>query len=344
MTGSGGRETTRAGLVIRDLVARTLLALAPVVACPPADAAAAEVTVVLDDLVAPGDLAVTPNGQTGLCLDRRTGGIVAFDPREPGRRRVAVAAPAAGQPRASGIGCIDTTTVVAACRGATGISLRTWRLAPDRAGDPAAPLQELALPELTGDDGVPIAVSPTRDWLAVVAARPPGGILRGPIAGVRLGRLSDRGCPRSPPADLPVALAVNAADQFVVIERPPGPAATDRLACHEGIAGRRLLALDTGLRGIRDVAVAPGDGGIFVAVGPQESATRPAGLWRLDAAIRSDRQVVQAVCVAPLDAIQALVCPTDTAILVSQAPAGAPRGRVLRIDLPRSPVPGGPAP
>ena len=286
----------------------------------------AEPATTLVDL-AVSDLAAPANGQVVYAIDERQRTIVAFEPHATVRQRLAVAAAPESGPRPVAVACIDTTTLVAVCVAGESWSLRSWRLKPDAPADPAQPLQTLGLgsaPVSTGD--VHVAVNGSRTWLAVIGLPEPlPPVLRGPIAGNRVGKCSDRGCPRLDAAERPVALAITAADELVLVCRP-GPEAQERLSFHD-LAGRRLLHLDLELPAVHDMAFNRGDGTLLAVGGTPDSPTHPEGVWRLDAAIRDGRQVVSAVRIAECPSPRAVLCPTEKTIVVASGQGG---GRVLR--------------
>ena len=151
-------------------------------------AAEPALTPLVDDVPALTSLATPANGQTVYCLDGESAAVIALDPRAPDKRRTALAASGAG-PRPQAIACLDSSTLAALCAEGHAWSLRTWRVQPDRAADPAAPLQAVPL----GTANEPTTTAPWlvvgrgREWLAVVglpAPLPP--VLRLPIAATSL--------------------------------------------------------------------------------------------------------------------------------------------------------------
>jgi len=287
-----------------------------------------------DTEFAASDLACPANGQTLYCLDPRTGAVVAVDPHAAAKRRTAIGpAPAAG-PRPLAIACIDTNTLAAVCRGGDAWSLRTWRLQPDAAVEFSAPLQEMALGAAAESAFPPrLLVGPSRDWLLVAglpAPLPP--LLRGPIAGTRIGKVTDRSCPPLAEQARVAAVAANRLDETVLFTaRGDRPA---RLSFHD-LSGRTLLDLDSMLPAIRDAACSPADGTLWV-IGGDGSADRPVGLWRLDAALDGGRQIVRPVCSARLGDPQAVACISNTAVVVAHGGSGR---TLVRLDLiPRQPA------
>lgn len=282
------------------------------------------------DLPAAGDLSAPANGQTLYALDEATGSVVAIDPFEPTKRWTAVAAaPQGSTPTA--IGSIDTGTVALVSRGPRGWSLRCHRVQPGVTANADEPTQTVAFgggpaADAPGPQAAPpaarpaIAVSPSRDWLAVAGLpAPAAAVLRAPIAGARVGGISTRSCPQVPPGCLPTAVAVSAADEFVLFARDPdaGDAAGVFVSFHHPPHPRRLLHLDMGLPRVHDAAFCRADGTLWVVGGVPGSAATPEGLWRVDAVLRNGRQDVRAVCVAPLDGAMALACLSDRAIAVT---------------------------
>lgn len=287
-----------------------------------------------DTEFAASDLACPANGQTLYCLDPRTGAVVAVDPHAAAKRRTAIGpAPAAG-PRPLAIACIDTNTLAAVCRGGDAWSLRTWRLQPDAAVEFSAPLQEMALGAAAESAFPPrLLVGPSRDWLLVAglpAPLPP--LLCGPIAGTRIGKVTDRSCPPLAEQARVAAVAANRLDETVLFTaRGDRPA---RLSFHD-LSGRTLLDLDSMLPAIRDAACSPADGTLWV-IGGDGSADRPVGLWRLDAALDGGRQIVRPVCSARLGDPQAVACISNTAVVVAHGGSGR---TLVRLDLiPRQPA------
>jgi hypothetical protein len=294
------------------------------------------------DVPTAGDLSAPANGQTLYVLDESTGGVVAVDPFEPTKRWTAVAA-AAEATTITAIGSIDTGTLALVCRGPRGWSLRCQRVQPgvtataDEAtqtvafgGVPAAdaPGQQAAVPAAHPA----IAVSPSRDWLVVAGLpSPAAAVLRAPIAGARVGTISTRSCPQLPAGSLPTAVAVSAADEFVLFGRDPdaGDVAGVFVSFHHPPHPHRLLHLDTGLPRVHDAAFCRADGTLWVVGGVPGSTATPEGLWRVDAVLRHGRQDVRAVCVAPLDGAVALACLSDRAIAVTH---GRPSRVVSLID------------
>lgn len=317
--------------------------LATVCPTPAAGGAPADPVVVLEAGAAGsapgvGRLAATGNGQVLACIAGPAHAIVAVDPHGGSPGREIVAAPAAGAALPVALAFIDTTVLAAVCRTGDEWSLRTWRLRPDGPADPADPLQAMILGTAGGSgEDVRLAVSRSRDWIVVTGLPAPlGPVLRGAIAGVRIGPVSGRRCPAVQPGSRPVAITVGPLDELVLFERRPAgssPAedaapAGDVVSFHDP-TGVCLLRLDTGLTGIRDAAYAPGGASLWVVAGgpPDEGGPRDErGLWRLDATLRSDRQAIAAVPVDQVPGALAVACPTEKAVLVTQA-----RGQGLRV-------------
>jgi hypothetical protein len=336
-------QARRAAALAASVVVLALTSTAGAVV--PADPA-----VVLDAGVAgtaegAGRLAATANGQVLACIAGPAHAIIAVDPSQAGPGREIVSPPGAGAPLPLALAFIDTTVLAAVCRAEDDWSLRTWRLRPDGPVDPADSLQTTSLGTAGGSgDAVRLAVSRTRDWLVVTGLPTPlEPVLRAAIAGVRVGPVSSRHCPDVRPGSRPVAVTVGPLDELVLFERRSvAPAAGEPTASRAGVAepggdvvsfydptGTCLLRLDTGLTGIHDAAFAPGSAGLWVtAAGPTEhdGQSEQRGLWRLDATLRSDRQTIAAVPIGPLPGAVAVACPTEKAILVTQA-----RERALRV-------------
>lgn len=315
------------------------------------------------DRPAAGDLAAPANGQTLYILDESSGDILAIDPFEPTKRWIAVAASegkvAAGDPLA--IGCIDTSMLAVLTRAAAGWSIQTHRLQAGKAADPGSPAQSVAIGRPPGSGVTPapasatgrpagedrpcLAVSPSRDWLAVCGLPAPlPAVLRAPIAGARIGAVSARACPILPAEVLPSAATISTAGEVVLFAPDRGSRAPAGICVSFYLPPdpRRLLHLDTSLTTIRDAAFCRADGtlwvvGAGVAVagsrGDTGSDGSPAaaleGLWRIDAVMRNERQSAEAVCIARLDGARAVTCLSERAIIVTH---GRDRRTVSRID------------
>lgn len=263
------------------------------------------------------DLAAAVNGQVIYALDEQQRTIVAIEPLSEPRQRIAVAATAEDSPRPVAIACIETNTLVAVCLAGESWSLRTWRVKPDSPANPAEPLQTMALGDAPGSsDGVRIAVNASRDWLAVTGLPAPlAPVLRAAIAGIRIGKCTDRGCPHLEPDERPTAMAISPADELVLVSRP-ATSEPARLSFHD-LTGRRLLHLDIDLPAIRDLAFSRSDGALWAVGGTSGSPTQPEGLWRLDAAFQDGHQVVTAVRVFDCTSPRAVVCPSDKGAIVA---------------------------
>jgi hypothetical protein len=276
-------------------------------------------------------VAATANGQTIAAIDETRRAIVAFDASRPDARRVLVGPAAADAAQFLVVGYLTGDVVAAVCRAGDDWSLCTYRTAPDGPVDAASPLQRI--PIGTGSGGfeqVDLAVSHARGWLAVTGLpRPLPPVLRAAVAGVRVGPLSDRGCPGLADDVIAVAAAVSPADELVLALRPSSaeetpPAGGDAIGFFD-LAGRALLRLPAGVRGIRGLEFGRGASTLWVTAADSAGAT---GLWRLDAACVTGRQVIRPTLVAPLDAAGDLVASSPRAIVVVQG--GSPeRMRVI---------------
>lgn len=285
----------------------------------------------IDDVPTLTSLATPASGQTVYCLDGASAAVLAVDPRAPDRHRTAVAAATTG-PRPLAIACLDSSTLAVLCAEGHVWSLRTWRVHSDRAADPAVPLQSLPLGTATEPaPTVPrLVVGRGRDWIAVVglpAAMAP--VLRVPIAGTRLGAASDRGCPKLAAGTRANAAAAGPADDLVIVTESAGAGGAETsggdVITYYSNAGRPLLVLDTGLKGIRAAAFGRDDGSLWV------TADGPApGLWRLDAVFADGRQAIRGSHTARFGPAAALVSITDRAVAVLTGP---PEPRLVRIDL-----------
>ncbi len=300
----------------------------------PAAASDTPLVTLADTEFAAADLACPANGQTVFCLDPRNGAVVAVDSHAVAKRRTVIGPARADGPRPLAIACIDSNTLAAVCRSGDAWSLRTWRLQPDAAVEFSAPLQEVALGAAAESAFPPrLLVGPSRDWLLVAglpAPLPP--LLRGPIAGTRVGKVADRGCPPLAEQGRVAAVAANRLDETMLFAARGDRSA--RLSFHD-LSGRTLLDLDSTLPAVRDAACSPADGTLWV-IGGDGSADRPAGLWRLDAALDGGRQIVRPVCIARLADPQAVACISNTAVVVAHGGAGR---TLVRLDvIPRPPA------
>ena len=286
---------------------------------------AAEVVPLGPELAA-GRLAVTANGQTVVCVDEGRRAIVAFDPLRPekGRDLVAPANPALPEPVA--VGCLPGDVVAVVCRAGGEWSLRTYRTEPGKAADPAEPIQLIRIGTASGSTAeVSIAVSHARGWLAVAGLPPPlVPVLRAAVAGVRLGPLTDRSCPRLPDGLRPIAAAVSPSDEIVLALR--GSADDEQIAFYDA-AGHELLRLAACVKGIGGIAFGRGDGLLWAAA--TGGADGRAGLWRLDAVVREGKQEIRPTLVAAVAAARDVAAASERTLVV--ASGNTPR-RLIRID------------
>jgi len=356
-------------MAMRSWAATAWLALAfslgsvRIIAAAPKPQAEPQRTDLILDRPAVGDLAAPANGQTLYILDESSGEILAIDPFEPTKRWIAVAASedkvAASDTLA--IGCIDTSMLAVLTRAAAGWFLQTHRLQAGKAADPGRPAQSVAIGRAPGNAVTPVpasatgrpaggdrpclAVSPSRDWLAVCGLPGPlPAVLRAPIAGARIGSVSARACPVLPAAVLPSAATISTAEEFVLFTPDPADRANAGIFVSFYLPPdpRRLLHLDTSLPQIRDAAFCRADGTLWVVgggvadaggrgdAGSDRSTTAvPEGLWRIDASMRNGRQSAEAVCIARLDGARAVTCLSERAIIVTH---GRGQRTVSRID------------
>ncbi|MFN9368345.1 MAG: hypothetical protein ACK6CT_06195 [Planctomycetia bacterium] len=289
-------------------------------------------TTIVADVPTLTAVAAPASGQIVFCLDGASAAVIAVDPRMPETRRPALAASSA-EPRPVAIACLDSNTLAGLCVDGDAWSVRTWRVPVDGAADPAAPLQTIPLGRAAERPAAAprLTLGRSRDWLTVVGLPAPlPAVLRAPIAGVRLGPASDRGCPKLNADTHPVAAAAGPADELVIItsgQRGAGdtvPGGDDTITYYSS-TGRQLLTLDTGLRGIRAAAFSRGDGSLWVvADGPMP------GLFRLDATFDAGRQAIRGTPAARFTAAADLVSLGDrtTAVLV-----GTPERRLVRYEL-----------
>lgn len=338
--GDGPVRPRSAALRLRHAAAAPPALLLPAIMLLSAVAAAEPARVdLITDLPAAGDLAAPANGQTLYVLDDADGAVTAVDPAAPAKRWTALAARRAAKDAAAddaarnvALACIDTSRLAIVRRDRNGWTLDVHRVQAGIAADPTTPMQSVALAAAKTDAGGAIgapgvAVSPSRDWLAVCglpAPAPP--ILRAKIEGAVVGTASARGCPVLPAGGRPAAAAISTAEELVLFA-PEGegrPLPSVFVTFHRTADPRRLLHLDTGLPTVRDAAFCRGGGTLWVVGGTPGSATAPEGLWRLDAVLRQGRQAVQAACVARLDAPLAVCCISERAIAVTH-------GRTRRI-------------
>ncbi len=274
------------------------------------------------------DLALAPNGQRlyGLSADGMT--VVSIDCGRDatGVARVVVTGESPDGPGRR-IGCIDSS-VVAVLRASPTPVITTHRIpaAPESA-DAAEPLQRVVVTDAEAADAsvqlsACLTVSHTRNWLALTAfSGTTPAVLRAAVAGVRVGSFSTRHSPELAGFATVSAASVSPADELVLFtnavredRREQGSLpATDWLAMYATPVGWELLQLDTGLRDIRDACFTKGSGRLWVITGSVASVDppQPAGLWRLDAALRNRRQAIDAVLVQALDAPSGLAAGTD---------------------------------
>jgi hypothetical protein len=283
-----------------------------------------------------GRLAVTPNGQQVCRIDGGRQAIVAFDPRQPGVAREIVG-PIEG-PAFVTVAYLAGDVVAAVCREGNAWSLRTYRTQPGGAVEASEPLQRVALGEAPGpSETVDIAVSHARGWLAITGLPPPlPPVIRAVLAGVRVGPVSDRGCPTPPPGFRPAAVAIGPADELVLVLRPTDADGNDELVYYDR-AGRELLRLSAGIRDTLGLDVGREDGLLWAAAGHADGR---AGLWRLDAALADGRQVVRPVLVSAVAKPHDVVAVSPRTVLVSH---GDPATAVIWID-PADPTPPGTTP
>lgn len=294
---------------------------------------AATVRPLAADLDRVNDLAIAPNGQRLYALNGDGEQLFVVD---VGRSASGTVAPlfqgASPDGPAIGIGCIDGSTVALLHRGSSGAVLTTHRLpSADARADLAQPLQRTEVTaKLPADARGCLAVSPSRDWLAVtgVDERGQATVLRAAIARVRIGPASPRHSPVLPAGSRLLAAAISPSEDLVLAYRPaeetvgrstlPSSEGDERLSMHAMLGGHTLLDLDTGLTNIRDICVSLGRGTLWVLTGEagQGAGRQAAGLWRLDAVIRDRRQAVQPRLMTTLDDPQAVVASGDELLYV----------------------------
>lgn len=294
-------------------------------------AAAAEGVVLVDDLRGPLRLALSPTGQVLYVLRPEEGDVLGIDVDDPGRRWLAVEARPGLKTLA--VGAIDSGTLAIVVREGDALSIRVHRLAAP--GMPPGESEVQAVPlGVTGAAGgeVRIVVSPTRDWLAVAGLPEPlPRVARATITGTRLGGISERRCPRT--SSRPTALAVGNHSEWLLFAPGggDGDARRSTLCWFSPSGSQRLLELDTGLESISDAVVGKEDDVLWVLAPDGAPAERPAGLWRIDAALAEGRQVAVPVPVAALETPTALVGLPKGGVAVAH---GTDPARIVRFPAP----------
>lgn len=271
---------------------------------PPA--ADADAVVLADDLRGPLRLALSPTGQVLYVLRPEEGDVLGIDVEDPARRWLAVEARPAVKYLA--LGAIDSGTLAIVVREADALSIRVHRLAAPGMPPGESEVQSVPL-GVTGATGgdVRIVVSPTRDWLAVAGLPEPlSRVARATITGTRLGGISERRCPRT--SSRPTAVAVGNHSEWLLFA-PGGDAGSRRsnLCWFSPSGSQRLLELDTGLESVTEAVMGREDDALWVLAPGSATSDRPAGLWRIDAALADGRQVAVPVPVAALETPTALV-------------------------------------
>jgi len=296
-------------------------------AAEPADAPAAGTpTVLVDGLHGPLRVAVAPTGQSLYVLRVEEGDVLGLALDDPARRWTAVASRPGVRPLA--IGAVDSGTLALVVREGDALSIRAHRLAVP--GEPPGETEVQAVPlgvTSAPAEDVRLTVSPARDWLAVSGLPDPlPRVARATITGTRLGGITERRCPRT--SVRPTALAVGNHGEWILFdlgeaEGSRGPA---RLAWYSASGAQRLLALDTGLERVIDVAVGR-ETGLLWALVPRGSSGGTHGLCRVDAALVDGRQVARSVSVAELAEPTGIVCLARGDVIVAE---GTNPARVLR--------------
>lgn len=292
---------------------------------------------IVADIPGAGRLAAPATGQTLYILDEPARTVTAVDPFAP-EKRWRVVGPAdldAGSPvpvRPVAIACIDSNTLAVVCNAGAAWSLRAFRLGPrGAAAAPPTLLQSLPLGEGSDEPATAdVFVSDTRDWLAVAGLPPPlPPLVRAPIAGARLGSFSSRMCPATPPGGL-LAATSSPLDEWVLVSRPAAAAPGSTVLTFLANSGReRLLELDLDLAGVRDAAFCRSTGTLWIVADGDGDPARPAGLWRVDAALERGRQVAQPVAVAAFPSPLAVACLSERAIVIT---GGGAERRVLLVN------------
>lgn len=281
-------------------------------------------TPLVADVQATGNLTVSANGQTVYLIDGPRRAIVAVDPFDPTRRRDVVVTGSGDDAVPVAIGCLPGDIVAAVCRRGDDWELRTYRIRPTGPAAAASPEERVPLGTAAGEAAVCVAVSRSRDWLAITGMPSPlSPVVRGVFAGAGVRLL---------PADepdaggfRPLAATVSRADELVLLEAVgDGPARLSFLAP----SGRPLLRLDTDLANVRGAAFGRQDASLWVVAGP--AAGRGPGLWRLDAAMQGSLQVVRATrAELPRDPLAIIDVPGESLVVVE---GGSPP-KLLRLDI-----------
>lgn len=297
-----------------------------------------KVTAIVEDLPQAGAIAVKPTGQAFLVIDHGSSAIEMVDCEDPARRHRAVSPFGEGE-RPVAIGCVDSLRVAVVTRTGRDWAVKIFSLAaPGTAVDPADTVQSIPLGESDDDADatVSMAVSPSRKWVVITGLpQPLPAVMRGAIAGARIGGMSTRNCPRPEPRKtseggagfLATAVTISPADQLVLFERPDPTPSTDRLAMYSTVGTVQLLSLDCGLPRVRAAAYAQES--LWVLAGNPADERVPEGLWRLDAAMQDRRQVVRPVCVARFAAPIAVAPLSNGRLLVVH---GDPRRTVSLVE------------
>lgn len=291
--------------------------------------------ILVDDLVGPIGLAVSPTGQTLSVLRGGSGDVLGVDLGEPTKRWTAVPATAGIEPRA--VGSIDSSTLALLAREGEDWSIRVHRLPAPGTQGAADPVQTVKLGSGTGtpDDHPSILVSPTRDWLAVTGLPDTmPKIVRLTITGARLGSPSERRCP--PLAARPSAVTVGSAGEWGLFLPAPADSVDSGtfLSWVSPSGAQRWLHLDTGLRRV-SAATCCRETGLLWALASGSSDGGAEGLWRVDAAYVAGRQVARAVSIATLASPTGLVCLPNGDVAVAH---GAAASRIVRFS-PRAGAP-----
>lgn len=289
-------------------------------------------------------IAVKPTGQAFFVIEGVDRAITMIDLADPARREAAVTAFAEGE-KPVAVACIDSITLAVVVRSGRTWSVRVYRLGPP--GMPVeatGPIQSIALGEserAPSDGAVTLAVSPSRNWLVVSGLpEPMPPLMRGAIAGARVGGVSTRNCPeraRNRERIRPVAVAVSPFDELVLFDpdgqEPDGPERPEsreregsRLSMYSTVGAVKLLELATGLPNVRGAVHAKD--ALWVIAGSPGDERLPEGVWRLDAAMVDRRQAVRPVCVAKLRSPSAIAALPTQQLLVVYGPAAATIARI----------------
>lgn len=292
-------------------------------------ASPAAVKVLIDDIPAAAALAAPATGQTIYVVDDAQGAVVGCDPFHPDKRWLVLPAAAESDGRPVAIASIDSSTLAAIVRDDESWMLRTYRLEPPGAdASRLAPRTSHTLGAVAKDDRPQLLVGPSRDWLLTTGLVPPGPSMQ--IFTIRGTQPATAATREASDQRRVVAAAATQANGLAVFDEDSAQSrGTAVVTLHAGTHPRPLLALDTGLPGIRAATASRSSGDLWVVGGLAGSATTPEGLWRIEATLEDRKQATRAVCVARLEAPRDLVWISDRMILVCH---GDGKRRISHVD------------